>query len=288
MQSSQNQDKRLYEINYLLALKSREKVAEIASKIREYIEKKKGELIEVEKEESPESRGGKSFVWVDQKRLAYPIGNDKAGYYLVSWFKMGPAEIEGIKRFLKLDKDIVRYEILVDRNIARQKPTRESVRIEDMDKLSQEPAGRMLPPKPRIEKIYEKAVVEKEVKVEKETIAEKAPEEKKEAPKTVVKAKKAPLETAQELAKPVAVEEKEVTAIETPEVEKKIVEKPVLEKEVALPEIELEPEKPKESEKPVEKEKVAEKKDEKLKKPKKISLEDLDKRLDDILNEEIL
>jgi ribosomal protein S6 len=289
-------DKRLYELNYLVPLRDSAKIAEIAKKINDFVEKQAGVLIETEKADTPEATGGKSTVWVEKKRLAYPIRNDKGGYYLNSWFKIEPACLDDLRRFLKLEKEIIRYEILTETNIASAKPTKESVKLVDIDKLAAKSFDSPSDSRPRYQEKPRKEVLKPEVTAGMDEIIQKVPEKTPEVMErpSIVKAEtpKAPVEV------------KEVKAMVPkvkPEKPKKEISKAAKEEEskakeaAVIPEIEISEEKveikPQEEQKapePAETEKKDDGKAEKLKKPKKISLEDLDKRLDDILNEEIL
>lgn len=310
-------DKRLYELNYLVPLRDSDKIAEIAKKISDYIEKRAGALVETEKEDTPEAKGGKSAVWVEKKRLAYPIKNDKGGFYLNSWFKIEPAHLDDLRRFLKLEKEIIRYEILTETNITSTKPTKESVKLANVDALASKNFESPNESKPRYQERpvevtpKEKIIVEKstfaeamarlaeadgEAQADKVEVAEKAPEI---APQITEKPEKIIAEAAESTLEGDEIE-KEIPKTMPDKPKKTLKQKhKIKEQEVketaAMPEIEITPEEEieklseeKESPEISEIEEKEEKKNDKLKKPKKISLEDLDKRLDDILNEEIL
>lgn len=289
-------DKRLYELNYLVPLRDSDRIADIAKKINDFIEKKTGSLIETEKADTPEVTGGKSTVWVEKKRLAYPIKKDKGGYYLNSWFNINPLYLDDLRRFLKLEKEILRFEILTEINIASAKPTRESVKLVDIDKLIIKGFESPSETKSRYSDKPIKAVPQKEIVTPKERVIEKVPEsippvvEKPDIAKA--KTSKATLE-ADEVITKTAKEKLEKTKpdISKPAGKKDLMTKEILpaaEVEVITRKDEVKEEEKREEPGIKEAEKKEEKKDDKLKKPKKISLEDLDKRLDDILNEEIL
>lgn len=270
----------LYELNCLIGLRSSDQVPELAKKITNWIEKKKGELIVVEKEETPESKGGKSDVWVEKKRLAYAIQKDKAGYYLISWLKLDPSDIDEFRRFLKLEKEIIRYTILAEDKISSQRPNRDAVILNEISQLVSQPPSTK-PPVSR-EIVTDKAPVAPKFAAEKEG---KEIEEPKIAPETKVEL------TA------VKIEEKEVIKDKVVLAESKPEEAPEeRKKEVAIDKEKIKKEKPIKKEEKIEEkseEKVKESEEkietkEKTAKHKKITLEELDKRLDDILNEDIL
>jgi len=247
---------RLYELNYLVSLRESDKITEIAKKINDFITKQKGELIDVFKKDNDEKTGGESNVWVEKKRLAYPIKNAKGGYYLNSWFKLEPTNLTDLRQFLKLENEIMRFEILAEINVAFTEPTKDSVSLAEIDKLTIEKTEKVFEAKPNYERKPEIVIPKIEVSDKKEEKEEKLPQKPK-----------------QKMSK--KVKEKEIAVIE--EIKVPIVEK-IPEKE------EAKPDKEEQKTEPVQEDG----KKEKLKKPKKISLEDLDKRLDDILNEEIL
>jgi len=281
----------LYELNCLVGLSSSEQVSDLAKKIVGWIENKKGELIEVEKKETPESKGGKSEVWIEKKRLAYPIGNDKAGYYINSWLKLDPSEVDNFRRFLKLEKEVIRYAILAEDKISGPRLNRDAVELSQIGQLaSQQPSSKPpigksetrdeIPAVPVLEVNKEKLeskIEKKEVKIAPETKAEPVAEiEKEVVEEKIVQEEIKPEEQQSEVSKQarhgddamVQNDKKEEIKEEKPvEIKEEIKEKPA--------------EKAEDSKEKVEKE-------EKTAKRKKITLEELDKRLDDILNEDIL
>lgn len=269
---TKEQNQHFYELNCLVGLRSSERIAELAKKIEDWVEKKKGELVEVEKVESPESKGGKAGFWVERKRLAYPIKKDKAGYYINSWIKLDPAEVKDLKRFLKLEKDVVRFAILADKNIANPHPNRDAVTLDEIGQLVSQTQPRKYAPR---EETPRPAPAEiKEEKKEPEVIKVEEPVIEKEQEEVVEKPKKAKIEKKAEDVKPEVKEEKVEPEIIEEKEEKEEITKEASQKEEVVAEKE-------------EKDSKEEKK-EKAAKRKKITLEELDQRLDDILNEDIL
>lgn len=271
-----NSAKRLYELNYLVPLRESEKIIAVARKITDFIKKEKGELIEAEKRGDAGSPGDKSRVWVERKRLAYPIKNDKSGYYLNSWLKIEPRSLVELRRFLKLEKEILRYEILAEENISNPTPTQDSVKLDEIESLAAQqekrPFGQVIrTPRP----------------VEKPRYQEKLSETRQKAPALEIVKEEKPAKVKKELLEPEVKDELTVEiakiAEAKPKVKKKKILKPV---SPVLPNETQSGEAGEQAQSDVVQDDKEEKKG--LKKPKKISLEDLDKRLDDILNEEIL
>lgn len=268
--------KRLYELNCLVPLRESGKINAIAKNIMDFIEKEKGEIMEAEKTDDTETPGSKSRVWLDKRKLAYPIKNDKGGFYLNSWFKIEPENLTELRRYLKLEKDVIRYEILAEDNISSIRPTPDSVRLDELDKLIAARTQSPVEEKPRsyekIKDVKPKPRVAAEIGEEK--TSEQAPEKSPMAEDKISKVDAATGETKSEVEKTVATVKAEVKKELGAEAVKKEEEK---ESALAKPAADKQPDEEEEK-----------KGSEKLKKPKKISLEDLDKRLDDILNEEIL
>jgi ribosomal protein S6 len=260
---------RMYELNCLINLRHAEKIKEIAKNIETWVEKKKGELVEIEKKETEEAKGGKGQIWIEKKRFAYPVNKDNSGYYLNSRLLLKPADVKDLKRFLKLEKEIVRFFILTGENAPAPAPLRNAVALENMNQLEEVRPERKAP----VEKKFpEPFRMERKIEVEKKPVIE------------VEKELLVDLET------PALIEEI------IPEVPKKEgpveVKEPEAPKEVKKTEIEpaTKPQKKKVEEKTKEESKPEPEavKEEKSAKHKKITLEELDKRLDDILNEDIL
>jgi len=272
--------RRMYELNYLVELRHAEKIKEIARKIEGWIEKKKGELVETEKKETAEVKGGKSKIWIEKKRLAYPVRKGNSGYFLNSRLWLKPADVNDLKRFLRLEKEIARSFILTGENAAAPAPLRNAVPLSNMEQLEErgtearrtEERAPLPAPRPKVE-----PEVRKELLAELET---PAPSEEK-VPEKPLKVEEKEVAAPREAEKPEAKPKKEPA-------EKKV--KPTIEKEVPA-----EAEKPEKTERAgkAEEEKPApdtasKEKEEKASKHKKITLEELDQRLDDILNEDIL
>ena len=225
-------------------------------------------MAEIEKSETEEAKGGKSRIWIEKKRLAYPIQKDGFGYYLNSWIWLKPEEINDLKRFLKLEKEIVRFFILTRANASVPAPLRDAVALDKAEQLEER--------KPERKPHYERKMVE--------------PVRPAVVPKPKAEVKVEPTPVVLPVAKP---KEKKVLPVEE-----------IIEKEPIAPEPEEEPKKEESATKPKKKavekeakpeaqqeiEKEVEKKEqeEKATKLKKITLEELDQRLDDILNEDIL
>jgi len=187
--------------------------------------------------------------WVEKRRLAYSVGKEKVGIYINTWFALDPKRIPEIQKAARLRKNIIRFMIIGEEDITAVKPTREA-------KLLQE------------EGMAEKPVEKKEKRPKVEKPVVKEVEDKKEV-KPEKKVEKKPVEE------------------EKPEPKKKV-EKPVKKVEEKKPEVK---EKPKPEPKVEKKDKPEEKKEIKRKskvKQEKISLDDLDKKLDDILNDDFI
>jgi len=48
-----------------------------------------------------------------KRELAYPIENDRSGYYVVAQFTAGPDVLTGFERALKLDDDLLRHLVVI-------------------------------------------------------------------------------------------------------------------------------------------------------------------------------
>jgi|GEM_PF-982692 len=294
---------RLYEVNYLVGLREKERVLALVKKVEDWVERKEGEIIQVEKEKIAEKEGRKSKTWVEKRRLAYPIKKERAGYYLNSWIKIPPAGIDDFKRFLRLEKEIIRFAVLAESRIAENiQPVGEAVTLDEIDQLSLQqysPRGEAA----RTERKTEPREIRREVR--KEVVYQDAmgkKEEKEEAGK-----RKEPDKISEKIEKDKKIEAKEikkekVTAESELKFEKSVKPREEL-KKAAEETLELGKEREEGGEEPQGREESevedAEGQDELEKEPdegkkekpakhKKISLEDLDKRLDDILNEDIL
>jgi len=246
---------RMYELNCLVGLGHTDRIGEIGKKIEAWIEKKKGEIAEIEKSDTPEAKGGKSRIWIEKKRLAYPVRKDNFGYFLYSWLWLNPADVNDLKRFLKLEKEIERSFILERDNASAPAPLKDAVPLDNAAQLEEKrperkafyerrPVEPIRPAVPRPRAVIE-AVPEPQPEVKPEEKLEMKPEEKKEP----------------------VVEEEKVVAKPKKKPVKEETKKEVKEEKEEKPEV---------------------KKEEKAAKQKKITLEELDQRLDDILNEDIL
>lgn len=95
-----NEDKRKYELSYLLSFKLEEKDALLElDKIHDFIKKSEGEII---LEEAPAKR-----------RLAYPIKKEQEAYFGWLEFLINPDKIEELKTHLRHQTDILRFLIFV-------------------------------------------------------------------------------------------------------------------------------------------------------------------------------
>jgi len=281
----------LYGINCLVALHESERVLALVKKMEDWVEKRKGEVIQLGKKQTVKNNGDESKVWVEKKRLAYPVKKERAGYYLNSWIKLNPADLDDFRRFLKLEREIIRFAVLAEsRTVGEIRPVEESVTLSEINQLAlqQFPSrrydlrGRDL----RTNRTNKKMMPWETKRDAKEVTIVK--EEGKEAEAEKIKDKKA--ETKIEL----KTEEQVKSPKEEPS-EKEVFKK--LSKEEKKPEekkekVSEEKEKPEKAGKNEETERKPEEEEKEGKgksaKHKKISLEDLDQRLDDILNEDIL
>jgi len=253
-----------YELLYLLPanLTSKE-IADNFKDIRENIEKIGAKMLitlvdhpflvkaEASKEEETEELKGLTIV---KKKLAYPIKKNKIGFYCLVNFSIEGADVHKIDRYLALNSVIMRYIIVQD-----------SPMTQDELALLHKLFARKRAEQEKEEKEREKE--EKETKEEKKEVRiEKVapPEEKRKE----VEAKEEPKE---EKKKEVKKEKKEA---EEPKEEKKKAKK---EKETSKEEKAEEAEEPKE-----------EKKKDDRKRKKKIKLEDLEDKLDEILEDTMI
>jgi len=272
-------ERRSYEVNCLVALRNTDQISELAKKLRDWVEAKKGEMIKVGKEGAGETAKAESDIWVDKRRLAYPISKDRAGYYLNMWLRLDPALLSDFKRFLKLEREITRYILLREDQKTSFQPNEEAVVLGDVQHLANRnfDQGRGREPGARIEerRFEGRKTVVRTAEKKEESIAQK--EEPLPVEKAVPEDKKGLLSDVPEKK---AVEK--LSEEKKPEVKKLL--KPKSKKPAKK---EIKPEL-KEEEKREESEKEEKEEEKKPAKQKKISLEELDKRLDDILNEEIL
>jgi len=269
-----------YELLYILPsnLTSKEIAANFKD-IRENIEKLGAKMLvtlvdhpflvkaEASKEEETEDLKGLTIV---KKKLAYAIKKNKIGFYCLVNFSIDGADVQKIDRYLALNNTVLRYIIvqadpmtpdelaLLHKLFARKRAEQEK---EEKDREKEEREAREEKKEIRIEKPVLKEVKKEEAK---EEIPEK--EEKKEAVE-VKEEPKEKVEVKEEKKKEVKKEKKE----EEPKEEKKKAKKEKTKEE-----------KTEEAEEP----KEEKKKDGKRK--KKIKLEDLEDKLDEILEDTMI
>lgn len=269
-----------YELLYILPsnLTSKE-IAGNFKDIRENIEKLGAKMLvtlvdhpflvkaEASKEEETEDLKGLTIV---KKKLAYPIKKNKIGFYCLVNFSIDGADVQKIDRYLALNNTVLRYIIvqadpmtpdelaLLHKLFARKRAEQEK---EEKDREKEEREAREEKKEARIEK-----PVLKEVKEEAKEEVVKEEEKKKTA--EVKEELKEKAEEEEEKKKEVKKEKKE----EEPKEEKKKAKKEKVKEE-----------KTEEAEEPKE-----EKKKESGKRKKKIKLEDLEDKLDEILEDTMI
>ncbi|MEA3475857.1 MAG: 30S ribosomal protein S6 [Candidatus Cloacimonadota bacterium] len=86
--------KRKYESMFILPPMEDEQINENIEKVKKFIAKKKGEILEVKD-------------W-GKRKLAYEINNHNEGYYVIITFEFEPNQISSLKNFYKLDENIIR------------------------------------------------------------------------------------------------------------------------------------------------------------------------------------
>lgn len=278
-----------YEVLYILPsnLTSKE-IADNFKDIRENIEKLGAKMLvtlvdhpflvkaEASKEEETEELKGLTIV---KKKLAYPIKKNKIGFYCLFNFSIEGADVNKIDRYLALNNTVLRYIIvqndpmtldelaLLHKLFARKRAEQEK---EEKDREKEEREAREEKKEIRIEKPVLKEVTKEEVK---EGVKEEAApkEEKKEAVEAREEEKKE-VEAKKEKKKEVTKEKEEDKA---PKKEKKEVKKEkTAPKEEKTEEAEEEPKE--------------EKKKDGGKRKKKIKLEDLEDKLDEILEDTMI
>ncbi len=288
--------KKSYELNCLFALSDGQKIQSVVDKISDWVEKNSGEIISLEKK-NEEGKISKGMFWVEKRYLAYPIKRNKAGFYLYVFFSVDAAGIRELSRALKLESSVIRF-MITDVNGNEKKLTPGAEEISQIAELaSKDPIQK----KESSEEVGSIITGQKEVSIEPEekevidSVTEETVTENKEeevAIEEAVDADLTPEENREEIAPEIeATEVKAETEAEAEvEVEKEQEEQPESDSAESASEIEEEDvsveEKEKKDVKTEEPEKDGSKKKESKK--KKISLDDLDRRLDDILNEEIL
>lgn len=258
-----------YELLYILPsnLTSKE-IAGNFKDIRENIEKLGAKMLvtlvdhpflvkaEASKEEEAEELKGLTIV---KKKLAYPIKKNKIGFYCLINFSIDGADVQKIDRYLALNNAVLRYII-----VQADPMTPDELAL--LHKLfARKRAEQEKEEKDREKEEREAREEKKEVRIEKPVLKEEVKEEvkeeiKKEAPEKEEKKKEAEKENAKE---------------EEPKEEKKKAKK---EKTASKEE-----EKTEKEEKPKE-----EKKKDSGKRKKKIKLEDLEDKLDEILEDTMI
>ncbi len=329
-------EKKNFELTFLVSLRDSEKINSICKEIEGFLSSRGGEILEVEKEDNEEFKGGKGKIWVEKRKMAYSIKKERACYFITLWLNLNTANLEDFKRFLKLQNKIMRFMLVSQENIFAMVPSRNALLIENIDDLPKKETGGFAR---REEKKFTPFV--------KKTEIERVEPIKEEAVKEVVasETEDAKIEEVEMVSEPVVEAVEEEISLSSPEVEEEGEKEAVVEEEsvnketeseeMTVPEVSLEAEsvieeklaeEPSEEEvskelekmasteetSQVEEEKVSSdesmaveepafakatavegKKDEEgkekpSKQQKKITLEELDSRLDDILNEDIL
>ncbi len=298
-----------YELNCLFALGEGQKIIAISQKISDWVSKNEGKMIEMQKEDE-ERKTFKGYFWIEKKYFAYPIKKNKAGFYLYSFFNVDSEKVKELSRILKLENGVLRF-MITDISSDEPRLTAEAKEINSFTELAgiqEKVASDKEVSSPEVveieetkvgeikteeaeleavEKVEETKEVEEAVEIEKieETKEEEEAEESKVVKEAVIEEKTEPLET----------ESPEAEVVENTDLNSEKVELVEEIKEDTKPEEEKTEEKVEDSDvlnTPVKEEEVKteepEARKKKESKQKKISLDDLDKRLDDILNEEIL
>lgn len=278
--------KKSYELNCIFALNDGQKIANICDKISDWVNKNGGEIVSLEKTDE-EGKASKGNFWVEKKYLAYAIKKNKAGFYLSVFFDAEPSNVKDLSRMLKLEAAVIRFMVTdvsgVGRKLssgAKELSQMKEVAPVDVPQTSaavEAPSAEVT----KAEVTEEKEAVEPEIEKEAEEVVlvEEMEELKEESEAAEVEeaTEKAVEEPTEEETKPEEVVSEEIPAE---------IEEPAVGEEAA----EIEEEKTVEAEEAAPKKEKAEAEEAKKKdsKKKKISLDDLDRRLDDILNEEIL
>ena len=272
-----------YELNCLTRIRSHAETADVVGKISKWIEEHRGILIELDKKESEESTAQKGKFWAEKRRLSYPIKRNYFGYYISSWFSLEPEEMAKLQNFLKLENEILRFEIIKRGDSLEKAILKEMVPFDQIGKLEEKKSVTPFESRKKWEGSQGAIKKEKIATKEKSGEAEKPvePIRPKEEIKEDVLGRKVTAEKVkrkEEIKKGEKIEKIEEIE-ETEKIEKEKREKKEITKIDRIEKKELEEKKA---------EKQEEKREKKTSKPKKISLEDLDKRLDDILKEEII
>jgi small subunit ribosomal protein S6 len=113
-----------YELTYLIsAEKTDQEAKEKQTSIISLIQKEEGILVEE-----------KPFF---KKKLAYPVKKQRQAYLATIFFQISPEKIEVLEKFLKQDKDFLRYLILIKMPAKKVKPSR-SLKKPDLIKAKKE------------------------------------------------------------------------------------------------------------------------------------------------------
>ena len=325
-------ERKLFEITFLLSLGRGNRLFDLTKEIESFIVEKGGEVLEVEKKETEEFKGGKGKFWSERRKMAYAINKEKACYYTTFWFNLETSFIADLKRFLKLKSEITRFMLISQSEIFALSPSRKAVLASEiisgapreekvhLEEKKVEPISTEVPKMEKIEEIKAEPIVTEKVAVEEEPAVK--PEIELSSPEI---SEEVILEPEMEGEK-----EEEMPVLEAEVEEEKVEEAPVaekeeietekifdIEKELEIPEIkeetssaepetvedsEEEPteevtappeEKTEETEEMEDKEaeefrKEKKKAEDKSDKQRKITLEELDSKLDDILNDDII
>jgi ribosomal protein S6 len=256
-----------YQINCLVGQGEETRVIDLAKKIEVWLEKKKGAVLEVEKKVGDEDNKSKSAFWVEKRALAYPIKKVRYGYYLNAWFSLLPEYIDGLKDYLGLEQDLIRFQILGEKGAKKTAPAYQALALTEIGKVE-------LSSDRRRDFFREERKPRQDKKIEKFVREEAGPEKESGTLTGEIDKKKTREHIERKMADELPKKEVKIEKRET--VAKKVSSGPAVKSEEEI----LPPGKIQEKDEA----KTAEKKPRK----KKITLEELDQRLDDILNEEIL
>lgn len=287
------ENERIYELNCLFGLKEAEKISEISKNISDWANKSDSKLIEVSKVAEEGKVSDKGFFWVERKRFFYPVKKNKAGFYFYAWFSSKPSALRDLERMLKLENSVIRFMITKtdSKNVKVLNEVKEIGKMGDSDGFEkkehyqkEEKEEKTEDARLKITEEIEKPALEVTDKPEVAVILDKVEEEGK-----------ALVERVKEVVPEVTKEKEEIEKEKGREkVEKKGKE---LKEEPEVNEEELKASRDDMKDKTLGKDKVSEPEEEKTKekpekekseKRKKISLDELDKKLDDILNQDIL
>ncbi len=247
-----------YELLYILPSNMTSKeIKENFLEIKENIIKLKGEMLEtllnhpfLLKSEISKDENAEELknLPVTKRRLAYPIKKNKFGFYCLVNFKSDPENISEINNYLRMNRNIARHLIIQEDPMSKK----------ELEKLQGLFARKRAEQEKEKKKVEEKEKKEKTKKIEKEKALQK---------KKIMEEKK------------VVIERKELKK----EIEKEKIEQTKQTKEVAI-------EKKAEGKTTEKKEKTKKKEKEETasKKKKKIRLEDLEDKLDEILEDTMI